>query len=216
MSDIINQHNSYINKIPKKRMIEQAIEEFTNKFLEKTKDQGIHLVSHFDTDGITSAAIFSKTLTRLNKQFSIKIIKQLTEKEIQTFPLDKIIFLLDLGSNSLTELGKLENEIFIIDHHELETKDIPENIHLINPHYLKKYIELCGAELTYLFSKQISDINKDLAYLAIIGMVGDTDEFLDLDGNKVGPFKKGDVANLSEEIANILIVDKKAEAIDED
>tara|TARA_Y100000310_G_C20607108_1_gene776095 strand:+ start:156 stop:1487 length:1332 start_codon:yes stop_codon:yes gene_type:complete len=163
-------------------MIEQAIEEFTNKFLEKTKDQGIHLVSHFDTDGITSAAIFSKTLTRLNKQFSIKIIKQLTEKEIQTFPLDKIIFLLDLGSNSLTELGKLENEIFIIDHHELETKDIPENIHLINPHYLKKYIELCGAELTYLFSKQISDINKDLAYLAIIGMVGDT---MEKDINKI-------------------------------
>ena len=50
----------------------------------------------------------------------------------------------------------------------------------------------------------------------MIVFVGDTDEFLDLDGNKVGPFKKGDVANLSEEIANILIVDKKAEAIDED
>ncbi|MDD5191916.1 MAG: hypothetical protein PHH54_04425 [Candidatus Nanoarchaeia archaeon] len=44
----------------------------------------------------------------------------------------------------------------------------------------------------------------------------DTEEFLDLDGNKLGPFKKGDAANLSEEIANILIVDKKAEAIEED
>ncbi len=44
----------------------------------------------------------------------------------------------------------------------------------------------------------------------------DTEEFLDLDGNKLGPFKKGDVANLAEEIANILIVDKKAEAIEED
>lgn len=44
----------------------------------------------------------------------------------------------------------------------------------------------------------------------------DTEEFLDLDGNKLGPFKKGDAANLAEEIANILIVDKKAEAIEED
>lgn len=50
----------------------------------------------------------------------------------------------------------------------------------------------------------------------MIAFVEDTDEFLDLDGNKLGPFKKGDVANLSEEIANILIVDKKAEAIEED
>jgi len=44
----------------------------------------------------------------------------------------------------------------------------------------------------------------------------DVDEFLDLDGNELGPFKKGDVANLSEEIANILIVDKKAEVAEEE
>jgi len=42
------------------------------------------------------------------------------------------------------------------------------------------------------------------------------DEFLDLEGNKTGPFKKGDVANVSEEIANILIIDKKAEGISEE
>jgi DNA replication initiation complex subunit (GINS family) len=45
---------------------------------------------------------------------------------------------------------------------------------------------------------------------------GDTEEFMDLEGNKLGPFKKGDVANISEEIANILIVDKKAESVDEE
>ncbi len=50
----------------------------------------------------------------------------------------------------------------------------------------------------------------------MIVFVEDTDEFLDLDGNAVGPFKKGDVANIPEEIANILIIDKKAEAIDEE
>jgi DNA replication initiation complex subunit (GINS family) len=50
----------------------------------------------------------------------------------------------------------------------------------------------------------------------MIVFVADTDEFLDLEGNKVGPFKKGDVVNISEEIANILVIDKKAETIDED
>ena len=49
----------------------------------------------------------------------------------------------------------------------------------------------------------------------MIIFIEDTEEFLDLDGNKLGPFKKGDVANISEEIANILLVDKKAESIDE-
>lgn len=44
----------------------------------------------------------------------------------------------------------------------------------------------------------------------MIVFVEDAEEFLDLEGNRLGPFKKGDVANISEEIANILIVDKKS------
>ena len=49
----------------------------------------------------------------------------------------------------------------------------------------------------------------------MIVFVDDTEEFLDLEGNRLGPFKKGDVANIAEEIANILIVDKKDENIEE-
>jgi len=44
----------------------------------------------------------------------------------------------------------------------------------------------------------------------------DTEEFLDLDGNKIGPFGKGDIVNISQEIANILIVDGKADPVDEE
>ncbi|MDP1729508.1 MAG: hypothetical protein Q8L27_04870 [archaeon] len=43
----------------------------------------------------------------------------------------------------------------------------------------------------------------------------DSDEFLDLEGNKLGPFKKGDIVNIPQEIANILIVDNKADPIEE-
>lgn len=42
------------------------------------------------------------------------------------------------------------------------------------------------------------------------------DEFLDLEGNKIGPFKEGDIVNLPQEIANILVVDNKADLVDED
>jgi len=44
----------------------------------------------------------------------------------------------------------------------------------------------------------------------------DAEEFLDLEGNKLGPFKKGDIVNLAQEIANILIVDNKADPVDEE
>ena len=50
----------------------------------------------------------------------------------------------------------------------------------------------------------------------LITFLQDTDEFLGLGGEKLGPFKKGDIANLPIEIANILIVDNKAEAVDDE
>lgn len=50
----------------------------------------------------------------------------------------------------------------------------------------------------------------------MVVFVEDTDEFLDVDGKSLGPFKKGDMANLSEEIANILIVDGKVEGVEEE
>ena len=60
-----------------------TIAEFSRLFLEKTKDKKIQIISHFDTDGICSAAIISKTLERQYKQFSVKILKQLDKEEIQ-------------------------------------------------------------------------------------------------------------------------------------
>lgn len=44
----------------------------------------------------------------------------------------------------------------------------------------------------------------------------DAEEFLDLEGNKLGPYKEGDIVNLPQEIANILIVDGKADPVEED
>lgn len=43
----------------------------------------------------------------------------------------------------------------------------------------------------------------------------DVDEFLGMDGGSIGPFKKGELANLPEEIADILKSDNKADFVDE-
>jgi DNA replication initiation complex subunit (GINS family) len=47
----------------------------------------------------------------------------------------------------------------------------------------------------------------------LITFLLDTDEFLGLDGEKLGPFKKGDMVNLPVEIANILMADNKVELL---
>lgn len=49
----------------------------------------------------------------------------------------------------------------------------------------------------------------------MIVFIEDTGEFLDVEGNTLGPYKKGDIINVAEEIATILIVDKKAESVED-
>ncbi len=155
----------------------EEITKFADAFLNETKNKKIQLIGHFDTDGITSAAIITKTLERLGKTFTTKIIKQLSEEEIKSLPKDKVIIFVDLGSGSIEKLMELKNPIFVIDHHEIKINGIlKNNFYIINPHIFEENHDLCSSELAYLFSKQISDENKDLAHLAILGMVGDTME----------------------------------------
>jgi RecJ-like exonuclease len=162
-------------------MIEK-IKLFANDFLEKTKDKEILLVSHFDADGITSAAIFGKTLKKLDKKFSVRIIKSLDSEFISQLPKNKIVVFTDLASAHLEELSKLETLVFIIDHHEINLDyPMPWNLQVINPHLYADGEEMSGACLTYLVSRELAKKDSSLANLAIIGMVGD------LMDKKVGP-----------------------------
>lgn len=65
------------------------------------------------------------------------------------------------------------------------------------------------------FSESLSG-NKRLAQKnELVAFNTNVEEFVDLDGKKMGPFEKGQIANLPVEIAKILIEDKKAEAVEE-
>ncbi len=146
------------------------IRELTKRLIQQEKK--ITIISHYDTDGICSAAIMAQALKRLDKDFSVKIIKQLEKEIIESLPKNNFLMFLDLGSGSLEQLNELKNEICIIDHHEIKKTSLNENISVINPH-LYGGENLCGACLTYLFVREISQENKNLANLAVIGMVGD-------------------------------------------
>jgi len=153
--------------------LEREIDFTYGKFIEKSENKEILIISHFDTDGISSAAIMIQALKGLDKRFSVKIVKSLEKEFIDSLPKEKIIIFLDLGSgilNYLKEAGL--KDVFIIDHHELVQK-IPEGIYILNS-------ELCSNQkisascLTYLFCKRINPENKKFSKLAILGMIGDT------------------------------------------
>lgn len=156
----------------------KAIKNLSKEFLELSKDKQIRIISHHDTDGITSAAIIATTLRRLDKKFTIKILTQLEEKNLKP-ELEKhekqILFFTDLASGSLDYFQNLKQPIFILDHHEIDKEKLNDNIKIINPHLFDEE-PITGAGLCYLFSKSISEKNTDLSRLAIIGMVGDRHE----------------------------------------
>lgn len=161
--------------------MQEKIRAFVKDFLENTEKKHIQIVSHFDTDGITSASIFAKCLKKMDKKFSFNIIKSLDSEFIENLPKEKIIVFLDLASSSLKDLSKLENQIYIIDHHEIKLdSDIPNNIKIINPH-LHEGEEMSGSCLTYLVSRAMHKKDANSANLALIGMVGDLME------TKIGP-----------------------------
>ncbi len=142
--------------------------------IKKEEVKQIVVISHFDTDGITSAAIFSRALQRIGKKFSLQIVKNLDEGFIKSLPENNLIIFLDLASGSLKYLKEKNSSIIILDHHEI-TQEIPENILMINP-TLENNDKISSAGIAYLFAKLLSEKNKDLANLAVIGMVGDAHE----------------------------------------
>jgi len=157
------------------------VKRFVKEFLETSENKPIRILSGFDCDGVTSSAILTKTFQRLDKQFTIRTIKELTEEiineELKRNPHELILFN-NLASENLEYFQNLESPIFILDSNKINEKKLNENIKILNP-YLQGDSEenrCTGAGICYLFSKEISEKNEDLSSIAIIGMVGDKHE----------------------------------------
>lgn len=152
--------------------LELEIKEKVKIFLERVQNKKIKVISHFDTDGITSAAIMIQTLKRLDKNFSVEIVKRIEDDFIEKLPKDQIILFLDLASGSLQHILEAGiKDVFIIDHHEV-IQEVPMNVVMINPELNGKE-KISSSGLTYLFCKEINPKNSEFAKLAILGMIGD-------------------------------------------
>lgn len=156
--------------------IKRSAEKFKKILSEKKK---IRIISHYDCDGITAASILVKTLQRMDMFFSLSFVKQMEKSVIDEISKENydVFCILDL-SCELSLLNKLKGNVFVIDHHETigKMENLPQNIEIINPFFNdseREEDEISAAGLTYLFSKALNENNKDLAQLAVLGMIGD-------------------------------------------
>lgn len=141
----------------------------------------IRVISHIDADGLAAASILGKTLQRAEAFFRIRIVKQLSEEIVNELISEdhSLLIFMDLGSGSLDLLdAKLKDcELIIFDNRNPMDVTIPQLTH-VNPH-LASYDgtrEISGAGLTYLTAKAMDNTNIDLAPLAIVGALGDSQD----------------------------------------
>lgn len=143
----------------------------------------IQILAHYDADGVTSAAIVSKILILVNKNFQVTFIKDLSTKNIENnLKTENCTFLLlDLGSSLISVLEKYQN-VIVLDHHPLE-KD-SELVININPSLIKMDggKDACGATLSFILALYYNKSLFSLYPIYLAGMIADKQDLDEYSG----------------------------------
>jgi len=139
---------------------------------EISKHKSVHVVSHIDADGLTSAGIICTALERGEFEYTTRFVKQLDEKALDTIADEnhEIVVFTDLGSGMCELIKSRGIHAVISDHHQPQGN---LQFHL-NPHLFgaNGSYELSGSGSTYILASAFGG-NQDLSSLAIVGAVGD-------------------------------------------
>ncbi len=152
------------------------------------KHRAVHVVSHIDADGLTSAGIICTALKRGGLEYSARFVKQLDETALNEIADEnhELVVFTDLGSGMCEQIKARGIQAVVSDHHQPQG-DL--EFHL-NPHLFgaNGSYELSGSGSTYLLASALGR-NRDLSTLAIVGAIGDMQHM-----------KKGQLVGINREI----------------
>jgi RecJ-like exonuclease len=173
------------------------------------------LASHIDADGLTSAGIAATALERAGIPFETVFEKQLDAERIAgiaAHEYDTVLFT-DFGSGQLDDIARHEERgdftPIVADHHQLA--DAETEYHL-NPLLfgIDGASELSGAGASYVLARALSEENRDLAGLAVVGAVGDMqDSDGELSGANESIVQEGVEAGVLEETTDLAVYGKQ-------
>ncbi len=157
------------------KKLEEKLQEFASEIRARDDFAVIH---HYDADGITAGAIVAKALQRGGKKLKCRAIKQIYRETIEEIKgMGENYIFVDFGSGQLDDLKKeFGDNFFVLDHHQ--PVDVEHKFHISPFHFgIDGGNEISGAGMAYLFAKIFDPENKFLAPLAIVGAVGDMQDF---------------------------------------
>jgi hypothetical protein len=154
--------------------MQRAVEEVRQ--LPRKKVQIFH---HNDSDGLSSGAILTRAFEREGfeiRRFSLEkpypaLLQKVYAQE------DVLIVFADFAGRIaplLSDLNRGRNLTLILDHHVAEAAT-DARVHNLDPtlYGMKGDRDISGSTTCYLFANAMNPVNRDLAYIAAIGAVGD-------------------------------------------
>jgi len=142
-----------------------------------SKQRRVRIISHYDADGITAAAIIVHAIKRLGIDFQVSLMRNPFTHGLQKVKQEKndLIIFTDMGSGQLPLIQQINARCIIIDHHQLIEENTPDNILQINAYQfnINGNYDASGASLSYAVALALDEQNKDLATYAITGATGD-------------------------------------------
>lgn len=141
----------------------------------------IRLISHYDADGIASAAIMVRALAREGKSFHLSLINQLNENFLKDLGREgrRMIIFTDLGSGYLENIQNHlmkdgDTKVIVLDHHQSEGEVRSKNLLHVNSEDFGITEHISGSGIAYLLARAMNPDNRDLSELGIIGAIGDS------------------------------------------
>jgi RecJ-like exonuclease len=137
----------------------------------------VRIISHYDPDGIGSAAVVCQMIRRLGLDFRATLSKKLTDEMLQDIrsktPESHLLIFSDMGSGKVNILDEFPHKVIVIDHHQPEAEG-KKIVHL-NPHLfgIDGAREASGSSFALSLAVSVDPANWDMLGPALAGAVGD-------------------------------------------
>lgn len=143
--------------------------------LRRSLARDVLLIHHDDADGLCSASIVKAAIQREGYDVKTLCLEKTYPEVIRSIheARDKIVIYADIGSahaDLISECNRGRNLTIILDHHDPRPAEGPKIYDLNLEHFgFRGETDFSGATCCYLFSELLSEQNRDLSYLAIVG-----------------------------------------------
>ncbi|MEM1689143.1 MAG: DHH family phosphoesterase [Candidatus Hadarchaeales archaeon] len=162
----------------------QEAAEFLREKLEE--GESVKIISHVDADGISAAAILARCLHYYNVPYVVKFCKPMRSDEIEKLSREScgVFIFVDQGTTQLEDIHKhllaKGKTVLLIDHHAGELKT-HSNLRCVHSHTvgINGGRDISASGVAYLVAENMGAKFKSLIRLALVGAIGDRQEFVD-------------------------------------